>query len=127
MTTYPGVVTLDHETVPVTLGIGIGKVTLVAGDLEIGEWSDADCIIRPDGEGQWLIEAEEETLFFLPDDPSQFAIGLEGEEGHGKHEASAATVDPEDPGPKAMTMVGFYLLAGVTAVLGLWALISLFM
>ena len=128
MTIFPGVVSLDDRDIKVTVGLDDTTVTLVAGEVEIGEWSSSECRIRENGEGSWMIEAEEESLSFLPDDPSGFALKLNGDASPPQIQRSPVTgPDPaiEGPAPKPSTVTAFYALVGLTAALGLWALITL--
>ncbi len=137
MTTFPGTVAFEDDLVPVTVGIDIDKITLISGEVEIGEWPTAECTFVQKGDGSWVIEAEDDSVFFLPDDPSRFAQGLAGHliidtdalsdtisptrtEG-----ADNVFVVPEGPKPKLLTVVGFYALCAVTLALGVWALVSL--
>ena len=38
MTTFPGVATLKEDNVPVMVGLDDEKITLVSGEVSIGEW-----------------------------------------------------------------------------------------
>ncbi len=137
MTTFPGTVAFEDDRVPVTVGIDIDKITLISGDVEIGEWPTAECTFVEKDDGSWVIEADDDSVFFLPDDPSRFAQGLVGhliiDTESLKDTAAAATPDAENrvfdvaegPPPKALTVVGFYALCAVTLALGIWALVSL--
>ena len=130
MATFSGLVTLVDNSVEVTLGLESETVTLTAGDVEVGRWSFDECAIREDGEGLWVIEAEEETLGFLPDDPNRFAETL----ANGSSPEAAAIEETasaghpeilEGPPPKSVTMAAFYALSSLAAGLGLWALVTL--
>ncbi len=128
MTIFHGVVSLDDSSIKVTVGLDDTTVTLVAGEVEIGEWSSSECRIKESGEGSWVIEAEEERLSFLPDDPSGFALSLNGDAS--PPQVQPSTVMGPDPAiegaaPKPSTVTAFYTLAALTAALGLWALITL--
>ena len=128
MTIFPGVVSLDNRDIKVTVGLDATTVTLVAGEVEIGEWSSSECRIKENGEGSWVIEAEEEALSFLPDDPSGFALKLNGDASPPQIRRSPVTgPDPaiEGPAPKPSTVTAFYSLVALTSALGLWALITL--
>ncbi len=131
MATFSGVVTLVDNSVEVTVGLESETVTLTAGGVEVGRWSFDECAIREDGDGLWVIEAEEEALEFLPDDPDRFAETLANGSGSEAVAIEEAAI-PSDPGvlegppPKPVTMAVFYALSALTAALGLWALVSLF-
>lgn len=137
MTTFPGAVAFEDDLVPVTVGIDIDKITLISGEVEIGEWPAAECTFVEKGDGSWVIEAEDDAVFFLPDDPGTFAQGLAGHliiDGDALTDAmrgTRASTDattftvPEGPAPKLLTVVGFYALCAVTLAFGVWALLSL--
>ena len=137
MTTFPGTVAFEDDLVPVTVGIDIDKITLISGEVEIGEWPTAECTFVEKGDGRWVIEAEDDSVFFLPDDPSRFAQGLAGHliidtesltdtMSPTRAEAEAEVfVVAEGPKPKLLTLVGFCALCAVTFALGTWALLSL--
>lgn len=136
MTTFPGTVAFENDRVPVTVGIELDKITLISGEIEIGEWPAAECTFKEKGDGSWVIEAEDDSVFFLPDDPGRFARGLAGHliidpeavtERTGKTSAqpgSRFTV-PDGPAAKPWTLIGFYALCLITAAMGVWALVSL--
>ena len=128
MTIFPGVVSLDDSNIKVTVGLDDNTITLVAGEVEIGEWSSSECQIKENGKGSWVIEAEEERLPFLPDDPSGFALWLNGDVSSPQIQPSpAGGSDPaiEGPPPRPLTVTAFYALAALTTALGVWALITL--
>ncbi|MEX1125711.1 MAG: hypothetical protein WEE53_08600 [Acidimicrobiia bacterium] len=137
MTTFPGTVAFEDDRVPVTVGIDIDKITLISGEIEIGEWPAAECTFVEKGDGSWVIEAEDDSVFFLPDDPSRFARGLAGHliiDPDSLTDAMSSTATTagageftvaEGPAPKPLTVVGFYALCLVTLALGAWAVVSL--
>lgn len=136
MTTFPGTVAFEDDRVPVMVGIDIDKITLISGEVEIGEWPTAECTFLEKGDGSWVIEAEDDSVFFLPDDPSRFAQGLAGhliidtdaltETSTTHSEADNGVFDvAEGPAPKPLTVVGFYALCAITLALGIWAAVSL--
>jgi hypothetical protein len=136
VTTFPGTVAFEDDRVPVTVGIDLDKITLISGEIEIGEWSAAECTFLEKGDGSWVIEAEDDAVFFLPDDPGRFARGLAGhliidtdaltdEIGPIAATDAAGFSVPDGPSAKPLTLVGFYALCVVTAALGVWALFSL--
>jgi hypothetical protein len=134
--TFAGVVTLEDDRVPVTIGFDDDEVTLVAGRVEIGKWPAGDCNFVENGDGTWVIEADDGSVSFRPDDPQQFEQGLadqlvadadlpaavSGEEP-GVEEPDGVVLD--GPRPRPWTVVGFYALALVTAALGVWSFISI--
>lgn len=136
MSIYDGVVTINEEDVQVILGVDDDKIRLSAGGMEIGEWSADDCSIEPMGEGVFTITAEDETLTFVPNDPLTFSAAFNGGKTPEKavedtveETSTSEMVPPSDrgqvPDPKPLTMIMFYVLAAVTGILGLWALISI--
>jgi hypothetical protein len=136
LTTFPGTVAFEDDRVPVTVAIDLDRITLISGEIEIGEWPAAECNFVEKGDGSWVIEAEDDAVFFLPDDPGRFARGLAG---HliidpdsmaenpltGTGTSAAGFTVPEGPAPKPLTLVGFYALCLITVALGVWAAISL--
>jgi hypothetical protein len=136
VTTFPGTVAFEDDRVPVTVGIDLDKITLISGEVEIGEWSAAECTFLEKGDGSWVIEAEDDAVFFLPDDPRRFARrlaahliidtdGLTDEIGPIAATDAAGFSVPDGPSAKPLTLVGFYALCVVTGALGVWALFSL--
>jgi len=133
---YEGVVTIDEDDVQVILGLDGNKIRLSAGGLEIGEWSADECSIDSVGDGVFTITAENETLIFVPNNPTSFEAAMNG--GGAPDEAPDGTVEQSTeptvappgetdhiPDPKPVTMVVFYALAAITGVLGVWALIAI--
>ena len=129
MTTFPGVATLKEDNVPVMVGLDDEKITLVSGEVSIGEWLAGQYEVIDLGAGEFVIEAEDDSIPFVPDDPSSFALGI-----HRDTEtpvAAAADRSPgalevkEGPPPKPATLAAFWVLAVITAALGIWATLSL--
>ncbi|MFQ5523819.1 MAG: hypothetical protein ACE5F5_09615 [Acidimicrobiia bacterium] len=133
MPIYDGVVAFDDTTlIPVIVGIEEDLVRLSADGTEIGAWTEGECTIADEGDGVFMISAEDETLRFLPRDPGSFAAAVNGGIGDtstiSDHEEPSSPSDSEGaPEPKRITKVLFYLLATMTALLGVWALLSLFL
>lgn len=141
MAIYDGIVSLGEDDVHVILGIGDDTVTLSSNGAEIGSWGSDEVSIRYRGSGTYAITAEGETLEFVPNDQDLFAIRF-GEisddqptpsaNGSGRHaragvrqpEVNAAELE-EAPPPKQVTKIAFYALVGLTASLGIWAVVSM--
>jgi hypothetical protein len=132
MTTFPGVVTLNDDSVPVMVGLHDDKISLVSGEVSIGEWLSGQYEVIDLGSGTFVIEAEHDSFSFHPDDPHGFARGISREQESEPERAPAPvrsldTIEiKEGPPPQRATLVAFYTLTAVTAALGIWALISLF-
>lgn len=142
MTIYDGVINLDDNQISVIIGFEDAVLRMSSGGKEIGEWAEGEYSIDHDGDGVYTITAEGEALEFIPNNPGLFAAALNGEVtpipkgateqyetediGPEKVEESAPQESPDEaPPPTPMTRVAFYALAGVTASLGLWAVMSL--
>jgi hypothetical protein len=127
MTTFPGVATLKEDNVPVMVGLDDEKITLVSGEISIGEWLAGQYEVIDLGSGEFVIEAEDDSISFLPDDPRGFALGIQREsETPVNTDRSAATLEiKEGPPPKPATLIAFWVLAVLTAALGIWATLSL--
>lgn len=131
MPTYAGVVTFDDDNVKIVVGLEDDRVRLSAGATEIGDWPLEECSIAETGEGVFTITAENEALSFKPDSPADFAAAIrrshrtaEPEDGSGDG-ADANTPGRDVSDAKPLTMGAFYVLCGVTVLLGLWALATL--
>ena len=133
MAIYDGVVNLADDEIPVIVELGPDHVRMSAGGAEIGHWPADECHIAHVEDGVYTITAEDETLRFVPNQPSLFAAavnggletsamtgGIEPERG-----ADPAIVTREAPPPRPLTMGLFYALCVTTAVLAVWALISI--
>jgi hypothetical protein len=142
VTIYDGVVNLDDNQISVIIGLEHAVLRMSSGGAEIGEWAEGEYSIDHDGDGVYTITAEGEALQFIPNNPGLFAATLNGEVtpipervteqhetediGPEKVEESAPQESPDvAPPPKPVTRIAFYALAGVTASLGLWAVMSL--
>lgn len=122
MSEHQGIIDLGEQTVQVTIGISDIEVHLMTDQAEVGKWSHNECHIVESGTGRFLIEAENDSLPFIPRDPAGFARVL------------VATLPktrgiPTDralvPPPKPVTLAMFYALSAVTAGLGAWAVWSM--
>jgi len=129
MTTFPGVVTLNDDNVPVTVGLDEDRITLVSGEGSIGEWLAGEYEVIDLGSGTFVIEANDDSIPFLPDDPGSFARGLHREPVPATVSDRSAPIDSieikEGPPPKTATLVGFWILVALTTALGVWAAIGL--
>lgn len=128
MTTFPGVVTLNDDNVPATVGLDEERITLVSGEVSIGEWLAGEYEVIDLGSGTFVIEANDDSIPFLPDDPGSFARGLHREPvpaapGRSSPMDSIEIVD--GPPPQTATLVGFWILVALTTALGVWAAIGL--
>jgi hypothetical protein len=129
MITFPGVVTLNDDNVPVTVGLDEERITLVSGEVPIGEWRAGEYEVIDLGSGTFVIEAEDDSIAFLPDDPGSFARGLHLEPVPATvadRSRSMDTIEIKDgPAPRPATLIAFWLLVAVTTALGVWAAIGL--
>ncbi|HSJ85476.1 MAG TPA: hypothetical protein VLA91_16870 [Acidimicrobiia bacterium] len=130
MTTFPGVVTLNDDNVPVMVGLDAERITLVSGEISIGEWLAGEYEVIDLGSGTFVIEADKDSIPFLPDDPGSFARGLHREPVPATVSDRSAPMDSieikEGPPPKSATLVAFWLLVALTTALGIWAATALF-
>jgi hypothetical protein len=128
MTTFAGVVTLNDDNVPVTVGLDEERITLVSGEGSIGEWLAGEYEVIDLGSGTFVIEANDDSIPFLPDDPGSFARGLHREPvpaAAGRSAPIDSIEIVEGPPPKTATLVGFWVLVALTTALGVWAAIGL--
>ena len=140
MPLFDGVILLDGAEVPVILNIEEGRIRLSSGGTDIGEWSEGEYDLTPDGDGQYLIAADGDSVVFRPSHPDAFArvvstgapAGREPEPAaagqHVKEDHLEATASDRGlaPPPRPLTRALFFTLAGLTAILGIWALFLLF-
>jgi hypothetical protein len=128
---YDGVVTVADDDIPVIVELDDRVLRLSAAGTEIGQWATDEVSIAHVGDTVYTITAEEETLRFVPNQPSLFAAAV-----NGHSERSAVPLPPapqpnrvapvrEAPPPKPLTMGLFYALCLTTAALAVWSLISL--
>ena len=137
MSLFDGVISLNDAEVPVIVGLEETGIRMSSGGSEIGEWPVGEFSIDHDGQGVFTITAENESLRFIPNEPTSFAAGLRMEETPVNeavvpehepdpiHEQPAAA-DDDVPEPRTITKLVFYAVAAGTAVMGMWALLSLF-
>ncbi len=133
MAIYDGVVTVADDDIPVILELDDDSIRLSASGQEIGEWPVTECRISHRGDTTYTITAEDETLEFVPNQPSLFAAALNGgRERAAPQRPERETPEPTDdireaPPPKPLTMGLFYALCVATAALALWSLVAIVM
>ena len=74
--TFTGAVMLPGEAgngLEATLSLDPERVTLTAGDSQLGTWDRADYLITPESNGSFGLTLGGETLVFRPDSPSEFS------------------------------------------------------
>ena len=74
--TFTGAVMLPGEAgngLAATLCLDPERVTLTAGDSQLGSWDRADYLITPESNGSFGLTLGGETLVFRPDSPSEFS------------------------------------------------------
>jgi len=135
MPIYDGVVTVAEDDIPVIVELDDDTVRLSASGTEIGQWPKSECEIRHLGDSTYAIEAEDESLSFVPSQPSLFAAAVNGGASSTLPRAPSAagpTPSPaptpavaEAPPPKPVTMALFYALCVLTAGLAIWSIISM--
>ena len=139
MAIYDGVVTLAEDDIPVIIELNDGHVRLTASGTEIGDWPADECEISHVNETVFTISAEDETIWFVPSQPSRFAAAVNG--GLTRPKTVALPPEPsaeppptpepsgvvvrEAPAPTPLTMGLFYGLCVLTAGLAVWSLISI--
>jgi hypothetical protein len=127
MNQYRGIATFEDDQFPLTVGLDGERLSLVSGDVSIGEWPAGEYVVIDLGEGTFVIEAEKSSIPFQPEDPREFARGLGSEAPTAsRRSVPMETVQvPEGPPPKPATLAAFYTLAAITLALAIWAVISL--
>lgn len=127
MARHNGAISLGADPIVVVVRVEADRIRLDSNGSEIGDWTRDECKIIVDPSGHYLIRAENEELPFTPDDPVAFADALNEVPPVNPVEkpqpATRSTVD--ELAPQRWTVVGFYLLVGITSALGLWAVWSL--
>lgn len=134
MPIYDGIVTVAEDDIPVIIELGDDVVRLSASGTEIGQWPKGECDIRHLGDSTFAIRAENETLRFVPRQPSLFAAAVNGGLSRTRPQTSPGPEKPqpeptdrvrEAPPPKPVTMGLFYGLCALTAGLAIWSIISM--
>lgn len=131
MAIYDGVVTLANDDIPVIVELDERRLRLSASGTEIGQWPAEEISITHVGDTTYSITAEDETLQFVPNQPSLFAAAV-----NGAGDRSSTPVPPEPapeqptktreaPPPRPLTVGLFYALCLITAALAIWSLISI--
>jgi hypothetical protein len=132
MSIHDGVVTVAESEIPVIIELDDDRIRLSASGSEIGDWGTEECKITHVRDATYTIEAEEETLRFVPNQPGVFAAAFNG--GIEVVPTPLATDPEDDPAPiemgeappaKPMTMGLFYALCVLTAALAVWSVISI--
>ena len=134
MAMYDGVVTIAEDDIPVIVELDDTHVRMSASGTEIGDWKTEDCHISHVSESTYTISAENETLHFVPNQPTLFAAAVNGGVGP-KHLVALPPEEPAEPRPadgmreappaQPLTMGLFYALCVLTAGLAVWSLISM--
>jgi hypothetical protein len=122
VTTYAGVATVENDHVPIKVDLDDEKITLVSGETSIREWPAGDYRVIDLGSGEFVIEADQDSIQFLPDDPRSFAEGVQGDPAPSRADTFEVRLGPP---PRPLTLIGFWALAAVTAALGIWGFLSL--
>lgn len=152
MSVYDGVVTVADDDIPVIVELDEERIRLSASGTEIGEWRTDECHITHVADSTYAISAENETLRFVPNQPSLFAAAVNGAAHQPPPLAAPRQLEPEPeletqvqrepamvedssehsvasareaPPPRPVTMGLFYALCLLTAGLAVWSLISI--
>lgn len=138
MAIYDGIVTLADQDVPVIVELGDEHIRMSASGTEIGHWPAEECEITHVDDVVYAITAENETLRFVPNQPSLFAAAVNGALDSpppspptsealpdSREETGTTSDDREAPPPQPLTMGLFYALCLLTVALAGWALLSI--
>lgn len=131
MAIYDGVVTLADDEIPVIVELDEERIRMSASGTEIGDWPTDECTIVHLVDTTYAINAEDESLHFVPNQPSLFAAAVNGAE-----ESVVAMPPPpeekapgdgprEAPPPRPLTMGLFYALCLVTLAIAVWSLVTI--
>ncbi|HEX6946786.1 MAG TPA: hypothetical protein VF246_05510 [Acidimicrobiia bacterium] len=135
MPLFDGAIQLDDSEIPVILAVEEDRIRLSSSGTEIGEWQVGEYEITPGDRGTYLISADGDTVTFRPFRPEAFAraVGITTASASptpAQSTAGPTMADddhhPEAPPPRPLTRALFLTLAGITALLGVWALLLLF-
>jgi hypothetical protein len=91
--TFTGEILTEHGPVEALLAIESGRVNLTTTNDFLGSWTVEHCRISAIEGGQFLIEAEGDSLFFTSSDPKRLAARVEQ-----MWEPTSVTRRPEPPG-----------------------------
>lgn len=137
MSIHEGVVSLTEDDIPVIVELNDGTIRLTASGTEIGYWPKDECEIHHRLDGTYAISVENETLSFIPDQPTLFAAAVDGSSPNGQaQETKPAPPDAgpagdntraarEAPPPGSLTKGLFYALCALTAALAIWSMVSI--
>jgi hypothetical protein len=95
MPIYDGVVTVAEDDIPVLIELDDDIIRLSASGQEIGQWRTDECEISHAGDSTYNIRAENETLAFIPNEPSLFAAAVDGTGSRHRHLADDGPPEPE--------------------------------
>ncbi|MFZ0015612.1 MAG: hypothetical protein WAL25_16020 [Acidimicrobiia bacterium] len=95
MPIYDGVVTVAEDDIPVLIELDDDIIRLSASGQEIGEWRTDECEISHVGDSTYNIRAENETLAFIPNQPSLFAAAVNDTGSRHRHLAEDVPPEPE--------------------------------
>lgn len=133
MPIYDGLVNLAGNEIPVIVELDDSHIRLSASGTEIGEWHVDECTISRVDDTTYAIRAEDETLTFVPRQPTLFAAAVNDDDLPAVAPAPAEPVDEtrevvdvaEAPPPRPLTMGLFYTLSVATVALAIWSLIRI--
>ena len=133
MPIYDGHVTLAGNEIPVIVELDDSHIRLSASGTEIGEWHVDECMISHVSESTYSIRAEDETLTFLPNQPTLFAAAVNNGARRGAVPAPPQPTDEpaeligiaEAPPPRPLTMALLYALSFATVALAVWSLVRM--
>lgn len=150
MKDFEGNVALDGNRVPVVVSIEGSRLRLTSNGSLIGDWPAGEYELVDLGSGAFSIEAEGETLRFLPSEPERFAEILDNvsETPVSLVETTAsAEAEPPDtsgwddltdvgldmapprvdtpPAASTAALAGLYALSALTLGLAVWALMRM--
>lgn len=80
MSIHDGIVTIAEDGIPVIIELDEDRVRLSASGREIGDWTSDECQITHVSDSTYSINAENETLEFVPSRPGVFAAAVNGED-----------------------------------------------
>jgi|GEM_PF-1916894 hypothetical protein len=146
--TFTGDVLLPGDTgggLTATLILDPERVTLTAGDNQLGSWDRSDYLITPEENGSFNLTLGGESVLFRPDSPSEFSstsavplsetlsrrtapssLSGEAKDEDDYIDAAIANIrplrDPQDDGGMSRTFVG--VMAALAAVISLAAVVT---